>query len=191
MLRIIGGIYKGRRLRFPKDRNIRLTSDKVRESLYNILRDRIKEANFLELFAGSGGIGIEALSRGAKKVVFIEKNRNAVRIIQENLKIINSESKAEIINFNIIEGLKILLNKKEKFDLIFLDPPYKNVKLLLDTLKFISTIDIFQKNCIIIIEHYKKISLPEKVEIFERYRNLKYGDSMLSFYKIIKEEFFK
>jgi 16S rRNA (guanine(966)-N(2))-methyltransferase RsmD len=185
MLKITGGIYKGKFLKFPK--NIRVTSSKVREGLFNILNEKLFQAQFLEIFAGSGVVGIEALSRGVEKVIFIEKNRNVAKIIKENLKITNLKEKAEIIIADAIEGLKFLKNRKEKFDIVFLDPPYKKENLLISTLKFISSIDIFRKNCIIIIEHYKKIFLEEKIGILEKKKVYEYGDTLLSFYTVKKE----
>lgn len=186
MLKITGGKYRGRLLKIPP--NIRPTSNKVREALYNIIGERVFQAIFLELFAGSGIVGIEALSRGAKKVVFIEKNRNVARTIEENLKIINNLEKAEIIVGDVLNGLKKLSKNKEKFDIIFLDPPYKEKLLTISTLEFISSIDIFKKNCIIIVEHYKKISLPEQVGILKKVKIYKYGDTQLLFYNLNKEK---
>lgn len=186
MLKITGGKYRGRLLKIPP--NIRPTSNKVREALYNIVGERVFQAIFLELFAGSGIVGIEALSRGAKKVVFIEKNRNVARTIEENLKIINNLEKAEIIVGDVLNGLKKLSKNKEKFDIIFLDPPYKEKLLTISTLEFISSIDIFKKNCIIIVEHYKKISLPEQVGILKKVKIYKYGDTQLLFYNLNKEK---
>ena len=120
-MRIIAGIYKGRKLIEFKGTDVRPTSDMARESLFNILRDRIEDAVFLDAFSGTGAVGIEALSRGAGKVFFNDLNRESIKIIKQNLEIIKSPNNAEISNGDAI----LLMERKEcAFDIIFLDPPY-------------------------------------------------------------------
>jgi 16S rRNA (guanine(966)-N(2))-methyltransferase RsmD len=120
-VRIIAGIYKGRKLIEFKGTDVRPTSDMARESLFNILRDRIEDAVFLDAFSGTGAVGIEALSRGAGKVFFNDLNRESIKIIKQNLEIIKSPNNAEVSNGDAI----LLMERKESvFDIIFLDPPY-------------------------------------------------------------------
>jgi len=121
-MRVISGYSKGRVLKSPKGNNTRPTSDKVKGAFFNILSDYVHEAVFLDLFAGTGSIGIEALSRGAEKCVFIEKDPHAVTIIKANLLLTGMQNNGKILACNINRGLKILAKKKESFDIIYLDP---------------------------------------------------------------------
>lgn len=121
-MRIIGGSFKGRKLKEPSDEKIRPTSDKVKESLFNILGQRLDGLKVLDLFSGSGALGIEAASRGAEEVVFCDKDIKSVRLTEENLALIKSNFK--VINADCFTAVKMLENKK--FDIIFCDPPYRD-----------------------------------------------------------------
>jgi 16S rRNA (guanine(966)-N(2))-methyltransferase RsmD len=179
-MRVISGIAKGLKFKKPKNLNIRITSDFVKESLFNILGNKVKDSSFLDLFAGIGCIGIEALSRGAKNVVFVEKDKKAVKAIKENLERLKLKDKTKIY----LGDVNKILNKiKEKFDFIFLDPPYKKEKLLILTLKNLSGLAIFEKNTIIIVEHYWRVKLSKKIEKLILLRQEKHGDTVLSFYR--------
>ncbi len=121
-MRVISGKAKGTKLETLEGDNTRPTLDRVKEALFNILQTRLYDANILDLFAGSGALGIEALSRGARKVTFCDKEIKAIKIIKNNLTKTKFEEKSTVINQDYI---KCLNNLKEKFDIIFLDPPYK------------------------------------------------------------------
>ncbi len=123
-MRIIAGKFKGRMLKTPKGSSTRPTQGMLREALFNICQNEIKGARFLDLFAGSGAIGLEAISRGASHVSFIEQDRRAIQCIQENITALNIESATRIIPTNASRGLNLLAKEGAKFDLIFIDPPY-------------------------------------------------------------------
>ncbi|GAI79178.1 unnamed protein product, partial [marine sediment metagenome] len=121
-MRIIAGKNKGNILKSPKDLSVRPTSQKVREALFDILRTDIEEALFLDLFAGTGAVGIEALSRGAKKVIFIEKELKCIKIIKENLEKTENSQNALVYKIDFLAGLRLLCKKNYLLDYIFLDP---------------------------------------------------------------------
>ena len=181
-MKIIAGKNKGNILKSPKDLSLRPTPAKVREALFDIIVSSIEGSVFLDLFAGTGAIGIEALSRGAKKVVFVEKELKCIKIIQENLR------KTENCQFGIVykkeylPGLKLLVKKKYLFDFIFLDPPY-NIGLVNLVLMEISTLPILKKKGIIIVQHHKKEILHANYNELKVFKQKKYSESILSFYK--------
>jgi 16S rRNA (guanine(966)-N(2))-methyltransferase RsmD len=181
-MRIIGGRYRGRRIAMPRD--IRPTKDKVREAIFNIVAESIKGSRVLDLFAGSGGLGLEALSRGASYVAFVDNSRICTVIIDKNLKITAEEDGqyAEILTKDAFAAIKALYGRKEKFDIIFLDPPYyKN--LIRKCLKNISVYDILTPSGFIIAEHFKKDEPPQAIEGLKLFRQKTYGDTVISMYK--------
>jgi 16S rRNA (guanine966-N2)-methyltransferase len=123
-MRVIGGIARGRRLKTKKGRETRPTADRVKESLFNIIHADLAECNFLDAFAGFGGIGIEALSRGASRCLFIEKNRHCATIIKENLTLCGLEERGEVLQADVGRALQLLNNRRDCFNLMFFDPPY-------------------------------------------------------------------
>ncbi len=180
-MKIISGIYKGRIIEMPD--GIRPTSDKVREALFEILKNRIEGANFLDLYSGSGAVGIEALSRGAKKVVFIDNNRRCASILKANLaKLGISEGSYEIYTEDCINGIKAIQRSESCFDIVFLDPPYYE-GLAKNTLIGLSSCDILAPDALIIAEVFKKEGLPEESGVFKKIRSSKYGDTLLEFFK--------
>ena len=124
-MRIISGTSKGRKLVTPRSQSLRPTSDRVKESIFNILQDDIVGKVVLDLFAGTGNLGIEALSRGAKKTIFVEKGRQALRLIQRNLTQFGLEERSEILPKDANRAIGILKQRGESFDLILMDPPYE------------------------------------------------------------------
>lgn len=180
-MKIIAGGYKGRIIEMPG--GIRPTSDKVRESLFEILKNRIEGASFLDLYSGSGAIGIEALSRGAKKVVFIDNNRKCASILKANLaKLGIPGSSYDIYIKDCINGIKTLQRAGSCFDIVFLDPPYYT-GLAKNTLIELSGCDILTPNALVIAEVFKKEGLPEESGIFKKIRSSKYGDTLLEFFR--------
>jgi 16S rRNA (guanine(966)-N(2))-methyltransferase RsmD len=177
-MRIISGKYKGRLIKMPK--GIRPTQDKVRKALFDILGD-IEGLSFLELFAGSGAVGLEAASRGAKKVIFVEKDWECLRRIQEVLSVIRL-SGYPVIRSDAIEAIKKLAKKTEKFDIIFMDPPYYG-DLAKKTLQSLEACDILARSGLIIVQHFKKDDLPETLGVLSLFRQSRYGDTILSFYR--------
>ena len=147
-MRVISGLARGTKLKTIDEMTTRPTLDRVKESLFNILQNQIKNSVVLDLFAGSGALGIEALSRGAAKAYFCDTNRDAINVIKENLKKTRLTSKAEVLN---VDYKKALNNINESFDLIFLDPPYK-LDIAVDALKSIINNNLLKSEGIIVIE---------------------------------------
>ncbi len=185
-MRVISGKAKGTRLKSPKGIDIRPTSDRVKESLFNMIAQNIRDSNFLDLFAGIGGIGIEALSRGAKSAFFIDRSKSAIKIIKENLISTKLTQHATIMNMPVEKGLKSLHNNGLCFDIIFCDPPYA-YDLIPEILSSIMALNLLDENGIIIIEHSAKKNVSEKLD-FTVFRNVTYGDTSLSFIKSLNKE---
>ena len=178
-MRIISGDLKRRRLLVPPGRSVRPTSDKVKEALFNILSARIEGAAFLDLYAGAGSIGIEAISRGAREVVFVEGDPKALHYLKKNLADLGIEGKARVV----FKGVSDFLKKERggPFDLIFLDPPYQSDEIE-KTLPILAEGDMITDKGIVIIEHFHKKQAPEKIGRLNLLRRCKYGETALSFY---------
>lgn len=149
-MRVIAGKARRIQLKTIEGVQTRPTTDRIKETLFNMIAHGLCDATFLDLFAGSGAIGIEALSRGAAKAVFVEKNPKAVSCIKENLNRTNLESEAEIMVTDVITALR-RLDRQKKFDYIFMDPPYNNL-LEKDVLNFLANSDLLSEDALIIIE---------------------------------------
>jgi 16S rRNA (guanine966-N2)-methyltransferase len=183
-MRIIAGRDRGRRLKSIDRGDVRPTTDRTKESLFNIIGPNIGGVRFLDLFAGFGGIGIEALSRGAAEVVFVERDRRNAKIINENLAIVGYEDDSQVINNDVLKALEGLTGD---FDLIFMDPPYEELELYTQTLDKIKDYKLLHPTGIIIIEHFSKdtIALPEGYDIIKK---KKYGKSGITLLKIREGE---
>lgn len=181
-MRIIAGNLKGRKLQKIRGYKIRPTSDRLRETLFNILSDRIREAVVLELFAGTGALGIEALSRGAKSAVFIDKYKNALLTINKNIKTCKLEHKAKIINWDIAKNLNCLKPYQSCFNLVFMDPPYNQnlVKPALENLHKIGALDL---SALIVVEHGLDEAVSENIRDFNLLRQRKYNKTIVSFFE--------
>jgi len=180
-MRIIGGKYKGRQLAAVI--SIRPTQNKVRKALFDILGD-IEGLSFLELCAGSGAVGFEALSRGARELVLVESGRQSLFAIKKNMESLKLES-CYIYPKQAEEAITALRKDKRIFDIIFLDPPYYD-GLAKKILQMLGAYDILAPNGFVAIQHFKKDELPEKAGGLELVKESRYGDTMLSLYK--KEE---
>jgi len=181
-LRIIAGRSKGRILESIKGRNTRPTSDKVKGAIFNIVQSRIPDSIVLDLFAGTGNLGLEALSRGASKAVFIDKDINAIRTIRKNCDNLGYQDQAEINRNDAARGLTELAKRDILFDIVFMDPPYgKDYEEPL--LQLINETNILHNDGIVIIEHDFKTALPERKAGLCRYDFRKYGGTGVSFYR--------
>jgi 16S rRNA (guanine966-N2)-methyltransferase len=179
-MRIISGTSKGRKLVTPRSQFLRPTSDRVKESIFNILQDEIVGKVVLDLFAGTGNLGIEALSRGAKKTIFIEKGRQALRLIQRNLTQFGLEERSEILPKDANRAIGILKQKGESFDLILMDPPYLK-GLIQKTLMKLNSHQIYHKDSILVIEHNRREPLSIVMEGWNLIRQRRIGDTLISF----------
>ncbi len=164
-------------------KGIRPTQNKVRKALFDILGD-IEGLSFLELFAGSGAVGFEALSQGAKEVVFVEKDRKCIEKIEENLSVLGFLS-SRVLGADIFRAIEKLAKERVKFDLIFLDPPYYG-DLSKKTLQTLGAYDILAPNGFIVVQHFKKDNLPDRLGDLVLFKQARYGDTLLSFYKKIQ-----
>ena len=180
-MRITSGIYKGVNIVLPKSSTIRPTSEKIRMALFNTLGDLILNSTMLDIFAGSGAIGIEALSRKASSVNFIEKDRNLCKLFNETLININQQNLSHVIQGNAVTILKQL---NSKYDFIFADPPYdydnKN-----EILSIIEKFELLNPEGMIILEHRSNENINETSINIKRFDLRKYGDTQISFYKKI------
>jgi 16S rRNA (guanine966-N2)-methyltransferase len=163
---------------------MRPTSDRLRETLFNVLGPAIEDSLFIDLYAGTGAIGIEALSRGAREAIFVEMHPAAVRLICENLASLKIASRVEVIATNAARALDVLAHRKLMADFIFLDPPYKNADERLRILELLDESHLVAPSGIVIVEHSVKTDLPERFDRLELSRLLEQGDTALSFYRL-------
>ena len=178
-MRVITGKARGVQLKTPDGMATRPTTDRVKEALFSIIQFDVPTAKVLDLFGGTGQLGIEALSRGAKHAVFVDAGEPACRLIRENLRRTKLESDAVVIRSDYLTYLK---RCREKFDIIFLDPPYAEV-FLENALKCIAEIDILESGGIIIAERPVGKELPWDFEGFTRSKDYKYGTVLLTVYR--------
>jgi 16S rRNA (guanine(966)-N(2))-methyltransferase RsmD len=177
-MRITTGIYKGRILKMPK--SIRPTQDKVRKALFDILGD-ITGSSFLELFAGSGAVGFEALSRGAVDLTLVEYNRDCLLAIRKNIASLKPKA-CDLYPKEAGDAIKAFHKDKRNFDIIFLDPPYY-ANLSKKTLQILGAYDILAPDGFVVVQHFKKDNLPETLGVLTLFKQARYGDTILSFYK--------
>ncbi len=178
-MRVITGKARGVTLKTPDGIQTRPTTDRVKEALFSIIQFEVPGARVLDLFGGTGQLGIEALSRGAKSAVFVDQAESACRLIRENLKRTRLEQDAKVVRSDY---LSYLASCRDRFDIIFLDPPYAEV-FLENSLKRIAEIDILQSDGIIIAERPLGKDLPFELEGFTRSRDYKYGNTLLTIYR--------
>jgi len=186
-MRVITGQAKGRRLKAPRGFTTRPTTDRVKESLFNILRDIPCRATVLDLFAGSGGLGIEALSRGAEKAVFVDQSSASCQVITENLKTTGLLPKASVLKYEALKALELLSRQGWVFTLIFCDPPYLS-GLAEAALQKVTSLKIVTDGAIFVTEHSRRETLPERIGGFVLVRREQYGETMMSFYAYQEEE---
>ena len=184
-MRVISGSMKGHRLKAPKGNKVRPTEDRIKESLFNILGTINESALVLDAFAGSGSIGIEFLSRGAKEIYFVDDFYDSISIIKENLEHTKLIDKAKIIKSDIFLILKKFNKDNIAFDYIYLDPPFNQEGLISNLLEEIYDEELLSNMGIIIIEHEKSLTLEDIICKFVKVDSRKYGSKSLTFYKNI------
>ena len=178
-MRVITGKARGVQLKTPDGMQTRPTADRVKEALFSIINFDIPGAKVLDLFGGTGQLGIEALSRGADSAVFVDAREDSCRIIRENLKRTKLEGQGKVIRCDYLEYLR---RCKERFNIIILDPPYAEV-FLENALKCITEIDILQTGGIIVTERPLGKELPYEFDGFTRSKDYKYGNTLLTLYR--------
>jgi len=182
-VRVISGEAKGHPLKTVKGREIRPTADRVKESLFNVIGHRVVDAAFLDLFAGSGNVGIEALSRGARLAVFVELQTAHLKVVEENLKAVGLTERAELLRRDARAAVADLGNRGRQFDLIFVDPPYGQ-GLIPPVLEGIAGQDLLAPGGWIMAEHHKKDPVPSALAGgLERFRELLFGETQISLYR--------
>jgi 16S rRNA (guanine966-N2)-methyltransferase len=185
-MRIIAGTFRSRPLEAPRGTTTRPTSDRLRETLFNVLAPRIPGARFADLYAGSGAVGIEAISRGAEHVWFAENSPAALIAIRGNLAKLKVGGGYSIEDRSVAHLLRTLIKAQRQLDIVFLDPPYEAAEEYSGTLSLLARehAAILAPNAILVVEHQKKAALAEQYGALERTRVLKQGDAALSFYAV-------
>ena len=183
-MRVIAGKYKSRALRSLKGTKLRPTSDRLRETLFNILGPMIEGATFVDLYAGTGAVGIEALSRGARHAVFVEQHAPAVALIRRNLQSLGIGGEAEVLATDVQRAIERLEDRRCHAQIIFLDPPYAADREYEGALEALGESSIVAPEARIVVEHLRKRELPERVGDLELARVVEQGDAALSFYHL-------
>jgi len=181
-MRVIAGKYRSRRLVAPAGIQTRPTSDRLRETLFNVVAPSVEGSAWLDLFAGTGAVGIEALSRGARMVYFVESSSQAVRAIRANLASLGVGQGVEVLEREAIAALRLLEAQPSAFDFCFLDPPYRKADTYEQILSFLSQSRLLKQGGLIIAEHDKHFDPGESFGLLRRQRKLRQGDAVLSFY---------
>lgn len=195
-MRIVAGRFRSRVLKPVKDLELRPTSDRLRETLFNILSEKVAGSLFVDCYAGTGAVGIEALSRGARHVIFIEKDAEACALIRANLAGLGVElsgmrgaaSEVEVIGTDARRGLAQLAERNARADFLFLDPPYADVDRAVALLERVTDAKVIARilapGASVVLEHGSRDKVPDAIGTLQRVRVLKQGDSTLSFYQL-------
>jgi 16S rRNA (guanine966-N2)-methyltransferase len=189
-VRIITGIARSRRLKSVRGLQVRPTSDRVKESVFSILSEKVVDARVLDLFAGTGNLGLEALSRGASFAVFVDNEKRSIEVIKENIASLGFEQLAQVVQAEVPEDINKIKRsevrgqkaEETKFDLVFLDPPYLK-DLEIPTIEALNKFNLLNDNAAVVVEHHKKTELPEDIQELKKVRQQKYGDTIVTFYK--------
>jgi 16S rRNA (guanine(966)-N(2))-methyltransferase RsmD len=179
-MRIITGTAKGRRLRSPRGRDVRPTADRVKESIFNILGNQWENTNVLDLFAGTGNLGLEAISRGARHVCFVEKSRASLKILRENVSSCGFASRATILGMEVRRALNLLGRRRESFRVIFADPPYGR-GWVEKILREILIQGVLSPEGVIVMEHASHEPLARDLEALTLLERKTYGETVVSF----------
>jgi 16S rRNA (guanine(966)-N(2))-methyltransferase RsmD len=185
-VRVIAGLAKGKELRFPKlshDKRLRPLTGRAKEALFNILVRKNPGSRFLDLFAGTGSVGIEALSRGASLAIFVEHDRKIVQTLRENLSITGFSDRAEVYCLDVVKALRVIDKAKGKFDIVFIGAPYGS-PMLEGTLKAIAGTEMVDGDGVVVAEHGKRDKVLGSYGKLIKFRDSNYGDTVLSFYSL-------
>lgn len=183
-MRIIAGAAKGRMLKAVPGMNTRPTTDKVKEAIFSMIGPYFEGGNALDLFAGTGGLGLEAWSRGVEKVIFVDKEKISVDIIRHNVKTAGADNDSEIYRNDADRALKAIAKRDMKFSLVFLDPPYRMTGM--DTvMEELAGKEMLEPDAAIVVEHDSSVKYPEELPSFRQIRNSRYGDIAVTIYRYI------
>lgn len=180
-MRIITGYAKGKKLKAPEGLTTRPTADRIKESVFNIISPNIFDSNVLDLFAGTGGLGLECVSRGCRNCTFVEKDKKAFKILDQNIKSLRCDDKVKYYNMDSFLFLKKYSNLNNTYDIVFLDPPYFG-NLIEKSINEIYNLNLLSENGIIISEYDTKEKMPEYIASINRYRDVNYGRTTVSFW---------
>ena len=183
-MKVISGTLKGRNIKGYNIDGTRPTMDRVKESLFASINDYVKDSIVLDLFAGSGNLGIEAISNGSSKCYFVDNNKNCIKVINDNVNTFGISDKAYILNKDYRQALKYFRDNSIKFDLILVDPPYKYV-IIKEIMDIVKDYQLLNNNGIIVLE-YSMDKIDEVSGNYELLKYKKYGDKFISIYKFIK-----
>ncbi|GAF63952.1 16S rRNA (guanine(966)-N(2))-methyltransferase RsmD [Alkalihalobacillus trypoxylicola] len=181
-MRVISGEKKGLPLKAVPGKSTRPTTDKVKESIFNMIGPYFEKGILLDLYGGSGGLSIEALSRGMEKAIIIDQDRKAIHTIKENLAKCKYETKVEVFRNEAKKAIKALIKREIQFDLIFLDPPYA-IEDIANEIAIIADFELLKKSGVIVCEHSKERALPENIGDLTMTRQEKYGDTCISIFQ--------
>jgi len=186
-MRIISGTYRGFRLRSLKGADLRPTSDQMRETLFDVLGPAIAGSRFLDGYAGSGAVGLEALSRGAAEVVLVESHRGAQELIRRNLEALRVTTGVRLLGSRLETALERLAQENVAFDYVFLDPPYGEIAAYHRVLRQLGRSSLPAPGSTVIAEHSRHVLLEDNYGVLEQRRSIRHGDSQLTFYRPLPE----
>ncbi|WP_375765245.1 16S rRNA (guanine(966)-N(2))-methyltransferase RsmD [Archangium gephyra] len=184
-MRIVAGSAKGRALAGPKatSKHIRPTADRVRETIFNVLGQWLEEQKVLDLYAGTGALGLESVSRGAPKAVLVDSDREALALCRTNTDALGFGARVEILSQPVERALEVLGRRGDKFELIFADPPYA-ARVVETVLEGIARSKVLAPGGTVVVEHDKREAAPESHEGFERVDQRRFGDTLVSLFRI-------
>jgi len=189
LMRVVAGKYRSRVLKSMRGLALRPSSDRLRETLFNILGAAVEGSVFVDVYAGTGAVGIEAISRGAREVIFIENHPAAVALIRSNLRALDITSGAEILVADAVRGMARLAMRSSgtrvHADFIFLDPPYARTEEYERGLDFLDCSPLLTPGGQVVVEHSKRMALPQRLAQLELARVVEQGDAALSFYRLV------
>lgn len=188
-MRVIAGKYRHRALRAPRGLEVRPTSDRLRETLFNVLAagrpEALADSVWIDAFAGTGAVGIEALSRGARQVYFLENAKAAVAALRANLKALGIAAGWQLREQPAVKGLQQLEEEAVSADFVFLDPPYEDAEAYAGALSFLEKSRLLKPGSIVVAEHSKHFDPGGRFGALARHRELRQGDAVLSFYRLV------
>lgn len=186
LLRVIAGTAKGRALKAVPGTNTRPTTDKVKEAIFSMIGPYFDGGTALDLFAGTGGLGIEAWSRGAKKVIFVDRDKTSIGIIRQNVKTAGAENASEIYCNDADRALKALAKRNMQFSLVFLDPPYR-MTMMDKMMGELAEKGLLADDAAIVVEHDASYKYPEEPNRFRQIKSAKYGDTAVTIYRYVDD----